>query len=138
MFNAFQARTSSAINSATNPPRRRESNSEEDNRKADSRQLAMTIAQAADDRKGSDIVLLQVADVSYIADYFVLVTGLSSNQVRAIARAIEDQVETDWQRLPVRVEGQTEGTWVLMDYGDVIVHIFMPKEREFYGLEAFW
>ncbi|HEY9640945.1 MAG TPA: ribosome silencing factor [Coleofasciculaceae cyanobacterium] len=126
------------MDNAVNSPKRRESSLEEDSRKEDSRQLAMTIAQAADDRKGGDIALLKVSDVSYIADYFVLVTGFSSNQVRAIARAIEDQVETDWQRLPIRVEGQTDGTWILMDYGDVIVHVFMPKEREFYGLESFW
>jgi ribosome-associated protein len=100
--------------------------------------LALTIAQAADDRKGADIRLLNVADVSYIADYFVVITGFSNVQVRAIANAIEVNVETQWQRLPLRVEGQMEGSWILMDYGDVIVHIFLPKEREFYGLEAFW
>lgn len=100
--------------------------------------LALTIAQAADDRKGADIHLLKVADVSYIADYFVIVTGFSNAQVRAIAHAIEEKVEEQWQRLPLRVEGKTEGGWILMDYGDVIVHIFLPKEREFYGLEAFW
>lgn len=105
---------------------------------AESRQLAIAIAQAADDRKGADIALLNVADVSYIADYFVIVTGFSSVQVRAIARSIQDTVETDWQQRPFRVEGQGEGSWVLIDYGDVIVHVFMPKEREFYGLEAFW
>lgn len=104
----------------------------------DSRALAMLIAQAADDRKGADIVLLQVADVSYLADYFVVVTGFSNVQVRAIANSIEDKVETELHRLPVRVEGQAEGNWVLMDYGDVIVHIFLPKERDFYNLEAFW
>ena len=103
-----------------------------------SRDLAIAIAQAADDRKGANIVLLNVADVSYIADYFVIITGFSSVQVRAIARSIQDTVETDWQQQPFRVEGQTEGTWVLLDYGDVIAHIFMPKEREFYSLEAFW
>lgn len=100
--------------------------------------LALTIVQAADDRKGSDIRLLDVADVSYIADYFVVVTGFSNVQVRAIANAIEDNVEAQWRRLPLRKEGQMEGSWILMDYGDVIVHIFLPKEREFYGLEAFW
>jgi ribosome-associated protein len=104
----------------------------------DSHKLALTIAQAADDRKGNDITVLHVADVSYLADYFVVITGFSSVQVRAIARSIEDKVETDWQQLPLRIEGQAEGNWVLIDYGDVIAHIFMPKEREFYNLEAFW
>lgn len=104
----------------------------------DSYNLALTVVQAADDRKGTDISLLRVADVSYLADYFVIVTGFSSVQVRAIARAIEEKVETEWQQLPSRIEGQAEGSWVLLDYGDVIAHIFMPQEREFYNLEAFW
>lgn len=104
----------------------------------ESRQLALAIAQAADDRKGSDIVLLRVADVSYLADYFVIITGFSNVQVRAIARSIEEKVETEWQQRPLRIEGQTDGNWVLIDYGDVIAHIFLPKEREFYNLEAFW
>jgi ribosome-associated protein len=100
--------------------------------------VATSIAQAAEDRKGADIVVLQVSEVSYLADYFVIVTGFSKVQVRAIARAIEEKVEQEWQRYPTRTEGQAEGTWVLQDYGDVIVHIFMPQEREFYNLEAFW
>ena len=103
-----------------------------------SRALAMTIAQAASDRKAGDIVILGVAEVSYLADYFVLVTGFSRVQVRAIAQAIEDEVEQAWQQKPIRTEGQNDGTWVLKDYGDVMVHIMMPKEREFYNLEAFW
>jgi ribosome-associated protein len=103
-----------------------------------SRELALTIAQAADDRKGADIVLLKVSEVSYLADYFVVVTGFSSAQVRAIARSIEDEVEEKWHRYPTQTEGQAEGSWVLLDYGDVIAHIFMPDEREFYSLEAFW
>lgn len=104
----------------------------------DSYQLALTIAQAADDRKGSDILLLKVADVSYLADYFVIVTGFSTVQVRAIANSIEEKVEEAWQRLPSRIEGQMEGNWILIDYGDVIAHIFLPQQREFYSLEAFW
>lgn len=104
----------------------------------DSYNLAMAIAQAADDRKGSDIMVLKVSDVSYVADYFVIVTGFSNVQVRAIARSIQEKVELEWQQLPLRVEGFAEGAWVLLDFGDVIAHIFMPKEREFYSLEAFW
>lgn len=103
-----------------------------------SKQLAITIAQTADDRKGADISVLKVGEVSYLADYFVVVTGFSSVQVRAIARAVEDKVLEQHQRLPLRTEGQGDGSWVLQDYGDVIVHIFMPEEREFYNLEAFW
>ncbi|MBD2742282.1 ribosome silencing factor [Coleofasciculus sp. FACHB-1120] len=108
-----------------------------DNQEA-SKELALTAARAADDRKASDIVLLQVGEVSYLADYFAIATGFSRVQVRAIAQSIEQQVETKWQRLPLRVEGKAEGSWVLLDYGDVIIHILLPPEREFYNLEAFW
>nr|WP_305082381.1 ribosome silencing factor [Oculatella sp. LEGE 06141] len=100
--------------------------------------LAVTVAQAADDRKGVDIALLGVSEVSYLADYFVIVTGLSNPQVRAISQSIQDKVETEWQRTPLRIEGQADGSWIVLDYGDVIAHIFMPQEREFYNLEAFW
>jgi ribosome-associated protein len=104
----------------------------------ESLQLALTIAQAIDDRKGQDIVLLKMEDVSYLADYFVVATGFSNVQVRAIARSIEDAVEDQWHRLPTRTSGQTDGRWILIDYGEVVVHLFMPDERDFYGLEAFW
>ena len=105
---------------------------------ATSKNLALTIAEAALDRKAVEIVLLDVAEISYLSDYFVMMTGYSKVQVRAIADAIAGQVEIDWQRRPLRTEGKAEGTWVLQDYGDVIVHIMMPREREFYNLEAFW
>ncbi len=101
-------------------------------------QLALAAIQAADQRKGGDIVLLHVTEVSLLADYFVLVTGYSKVQVRAIANAIADQVQEDLQRAPTHTEGMAESTWVLQDYGDVIVHVLMPQEREFYNLEAFW
>jgi ribosome-associated protein len=100
--------------------------------------LAETIVEAASDRKAGDIVLLHVASVSYLADYFVMMSGYSRVQVRAIADAIEEKVKTELQRNPLRTAGKAEGSWVLHDYGEVIVHVMMPKEREFYNLEAFW
>jgi ribosome-associated protein len=100
--------------------------------------LAYAIAAAADARKGGDIAILQVGDVSYLADYFVVITGFSAVQVRAIARTIEEDLDDTWHRRPLRTEGQTDGTWIVQDYGEVIAHIFMPREREFYNLEAFW
>jgi ribosome-associated protein len=100
--------------------------------------LVTTIAQAADDRKAADIVGLKVTDVSYLTDYFIIVTGFSRTQVKAIADAIEDKVFQVHEQLPVRTEGKSEGSWVLQDFGEVIVHIFLPEEREFYNLEAFW
>lgn len=104
----------------------------------ESGKLALTIAEAGSDRKAGDILLLRVADVSYLADYFVMMTGYSRVQVRAIAEAIEEKVSTELSRRPLRVEGKTEATWALLDYGEIIVHIMLPKEREFYNLEAFW
>jgi len=103
-----------------------------------SERLARLAAEAADERKGSDIVLLKVGDVTVLADYFVLVTGYSKVQVRAIARSIEDKIEETMNRKPIRSEGFSEGTWVVEDFGDVIVHVMMPQEREYYGLESFW
>ena len=104
----------------------------------DALELAYTIAAAAEDRKGSNISILQMNEVSYIADFFVLVTGFSAVQVRAISRAIEDAVDEHHHRQPLRVEGKTDNRWVLQDFGEVIVHIFLPDEREFYNLDAFW
>ena len=104
----------------------------------EARGLIVTVAQAAEDRKAVDIVLLRVAEVCYLADYFAIVTGFSNVQVRAISQAIADKVEEEWQRLPLRTQGLSDASWVVMDYGDAIVHILKPQEREFYNLEAFW
>ena len=103
-----------------------------------SKQIAYKIAEAADDKKAQDIVLLKVAEVSYLTDYFVIVTGFSKPQLRAICDSIEEKVSKNFEQEPIRVEGKTDGRWVLIDYGEVIVHVFLPEEREFYNLEAFW
>ena len=102
------------------------------------KQLALEITVAAEEKKAADIVLLQVGDVSYLADYFVIITGFSRTQLNAIAESIEDHLEQEHNLRPVRVSGKKEGGWVVQDYGDVIVHIFLPEEREYYNLEAFW
>jgi ribosome-associated protein len=68
----------------------------------------------------------------------VICSGLTDVQVRAIARSVEDSLETELGRLPLRREGQTEGRWVLLDYGELIVHVLTPSERSYYDLEAFW
>ena len=104
----------------------------------DSKELALQIAEAADDKKAQDIVLLKVADISYLADYFVIITGFSRTQLKAIAESIEEKIEEKYHRVPVRVSGKREGEWVVQDYEDVIVHTFLPEEREYYNLEAFW
>jgi ribosome-associated protein len=106
--------------------------------KVSSEQLAWTIAAAADDRQAGDIVLLKVEEMSYLTDYFVIVTGFSKAQVRAISEAIAEKVAQQLHKHPLRIEGKSEANWVLHDYGDVIAHIFLPQAREFYDLEAFW
>ncbi len=100
--------------------------------------LVKTIIEAADDRKAAELVVLNVAQVSYLSDYFVIATGFSTTQVRAISDAIMEKVAQKLEKNPLRIEGTTEANWILQDYGDVIVHIFLPAEREFYNLEAFW
>ncbi|MEY3929630.1 MAG: ribosome silencing factor [Cyanobacteriota bacterium] len=105
----------------------------------DSKALALLAAEACDDRKAADIVLIHVEEISSIADWFVIATGYSDVQVRAIARSVEDKIEEEsGGRLPLRKEGQTEGRWVLLDYGEVIVHALTPEERSYYDLESFW
>jgi len=101
-------------------------------------ELTSTIVNAALDRKGDNIVVIKVSEVSYLADYFVIITGYSHVQVRAISQAIAEKVEKERQIYPLGVEGQSESSWILMDYADVIVHILKPEERDFYNLEAFW
>ncbi|MGP0128667.1 MAG: ribosome silencing factor [cyanobacterium endosymbiont of Rhopalodia musculus] len=100
--------------------------------------IICAIVQAADDRKADDIVVLKVTEISYLSDYFVIATGFSTTQVKAIADAIEEKVDQTCRQSPLRIEGKRQGTWILQDYGDVIVHILLPEEREFYKLEAFW
>jgi ribosome-associated protein len=104
----------------------------------DSEALARLAAEACDDRKAVDIRLIRVEEVSSLADWFVICSGLTDVQVRAIARSVEDQLESTAGRLPLRREGQSEGRWVLLDYGEVIVHVLTPQERTFYDLESFW
>jgi len=104
----------------------------------DSESLARLAAEASDDRKAVDIRLIRVDEVSSLADWFVISSGLSDVQVRAIARSVEDQIEEATGRLPLRREGQKEGKWMLLDYGEVIVHVLTPTERSYYDLEVFW
>jgi ribosome-associated protein len=101
-------------------------------------QLAFLAAEAADDRKAGDMVLIDISEVSTLADYLLIVSGFSKVQLRAISGSIIDKIEEQLHRLPLRTEGQDRGGWILLDYGDAIVHIMMPEQREFYNLEAFW
>jgi ribosome-associated protein len=100
-------------------------------------ELAHRIVDIASDKKGSDIVLLRTAELTTMADYFVIASGRSDRQVQALSRAIIDELRDDGIR-PLGVEGQSSARWVLIDYGGVIVHLFAPEEREYYGLERLW
>jgi ribosome-associated protein len=91
----------------------------------------------ASDKKASDVVLLRTAEVTTMADYFVICSGRSDRQVSALAGAIVDDLRTDGVR-PLGVEGTRAARWILIDYGGVIVHVFAAEEREFYGLERLW
>lgn len=98
---------------------------------------ALQSAQAALDTKAVDLVVLDVAALTSIADYLVICTGRSDRQVQAIAQAIDEQLRQHGHR-PGAIEGMSRGQWVLMDYADVIVHIFYKPVREFYDLERLW
>jgi ribosome-associated protein len=100
--------------------------------------LAELISGLADDRKAHDIVELDLRSVVDYTDYFVICSGGSDRQVKAIHDGIHEGLKSAHGILPRRVEGLSGAQWVLMDYLDVIVHIFVPQVREFYALERLW
>ena len=101
-------------------------------------QMAAAIAELAADRKAVDIVQLDLRGMIGYADYFVICTGRSDRQTKAIHDAIHQGMKSEHSLLPSRVEGLTEARWILIDYLDVVVHIFTPETREYYRLEQLW
>lgn len=99
--------------------------------------LAQRCREAAIEKKAESVVLLDIRGRANFADYFVLATGRSVIQVRAIADGVVEASETKYGA-PVRTEGYSDGSWILVDYGPVIVHVFTPAAREFYNLERLW
>jgi ribosome-associated protein len=99
--------------------------------------LARHCRDAALDKKAEGVLLLDIRDRAAFADYFVVATGRSVLQARAVADAVVEASELDWGA-PMRTEGYNDGTWILVDYGAVIVHVFTPQAREFYNLERLW
>ena len=89
-------------------------------------------------KKGNDVKVIAVAEKTVIADYFVLATGNTSTHVRALADEVEFKLKTEDGIEPLRVEGAGSGSWVLIDYGSVIVHVFGVQSKEFYKLEKLW
>lgn len=92
---------------------------------------------AAQQKSAQDIVLFQVGEISSIADVFLICTATNPRQVQAISDGIEESLKLNgWRALGI--EGYRQGEWVLMDYGDLVVHVFMPETRKFYDLERLW
>ena len=104
----------------------------------DSKTLACMIAKTLDDKLGKDITILNISNVSSLADYFVIVTGDSTPQVKALMNNTKDKIKEYYGRSPVRMENDAKNRWNLLDYGDVIVHILHKEERQTYAIEKFW
>jgi len=104
----------------------------------DSHKLACIIARFLDDKLAKDIAILNISNVSSLADYFVIATGDSTPQVKALMETVKDRVKTNFSRLPIRQENDAKNRWNLIDYGDVVVHILHKEERETYAIEKFW
>lgn len=92
---------------------------------------------AAESKKARDIIVLNIGEISTLCDYFLICSGGSTPQVKAIAEEIEKKL-SEQQIMPLRREGFTQGDWILLDYGDVVVHVFKDEERDFYNLERLW
>ena len=103
----------------------------------DSLKKALAAAEAALEKKAYDLVVLEVEHLNSIADYFIIATGRSDVQVQAIARGIGERMDLEDERA-IAIEGLNHGHWVVLDYADVVVHIFFEPVREFYRLENNW
>lgn len=102
------------------------------------KELALLAAQALSEKKGREIQVLEIADLTTLADYFVLATGSSNTQINALVDNVEKVITEQAGEEPLHREGYRGGTWVLLDYGCLAVHVFSAEDREFYGLERLW
>jgi ribosome-associated protein len=105
---------------------------------AEALSLARRIVDLASDKQASDIVLLDIRGVSLIADYFVICTAGSERQAAAILKDLGEKLLEEFGRKPLHTEGKPDSGWVLLDFGDVILHVFSPTQRTFYNLEQLW
>jgi len=111
---------------------------EKENIELTSNKLASVIARILDDKLGKDIAILNISNVSVLADYFVLCSGDTPTQVRALTSYVREGVKKAFELLPKGQEKDLKNHWNLLDYGDVVVHILHKEERETYALEKFW
>lgn len=107
-------------------------------RELSSQEKAVIVAEAADDKRALDIVTLDLQGITLIADYFVICSGTSDVHIRAIADGIEEKLKKDFRIRPVAIQGRVDALWIILDYGDVVVHVFSEAERAYYNLESFW
>jgi ribosome-associated protein len=103
-----------------------------------SQAIATAAAEAAREKQAADVVVLDVATLLTITDYFVICSVASAPQLKAVTEAVEERIRTELDRRPVRREGDAEGGWLLLDYIDVVVHVFGEEERAYYDLERLW
>ena len=103
-----------------------------------SRELALEVCKALADKLGKDIVALYVREKTDLCDYFIIASGSNAPQIRAMGERVEELVEKNIGLVPTRTEGVRDGRWAVIDYGDVIVHIFNDETRLFYHLERLW
>lgn len=103
-----------------------------------SKEAALIAARAADDKKAVDIMVQEVSELIGVTDYFVIVTAQNSRQVDAIIDEIEEKLLEDASMKPVHREVSSDGSWSLLDYGHIVVHVFQPETREYYRLETLW
>lgn len=102
-----------------------------------SKKMVKLAFEALEDKKGEDIQVIEIKDISVIADYFIIANGANSQQVDALVDSVKDKLGRNGHE-PLRVEGVRSANWILLDYGDVIVHVFSKEDRLFYNLERIW
>ena len=102
------------------------------------KELAILAAKALDGKKGGEIKIMEVTELTTLADYFVICTGASNTQINALCDAVEEMLETEAGEKPLHRVGHRGGIWVLLDYGCLVVHVFNSEAREFYSLERLW
>lgn len=100
--------------------------------------LAKSIENVLNAKNGQDIELLEVDKKTILADYFILASGTSTTHVKSLADEVIFQMKEEYDRMPGHIEGQDGNRWILLDYGDIVVHIFHPEERVYYSLERLW
>ena len=101
-------------------------------------QLAQAAAREAEDNRGQNVVVLDMRDQTSIFDYFVIVTGTSNRQLRAMSDAIDDVLQKQFGHPRVGLEGYEDSHWILLDYGSIVIHLFDESQRDFYRIEDLW